>query len=199
MQTAVLPQLDPRNWQSDGRPVPEVRDGLRYLIGGEIKEWEGPARDVESCLFFHWNGAFVRPSLGPAPLLDSNETMKALDAAEKAWNNGEGEWPTMTVAQRIEAVEAFTERMRAVRQTVVERMMWEIGKSELDSFKEFDRTVEYIEDTVEALKNLDRGSAGFSVENGFIAQIRRSPFGPTLCMGRTTTRSTRRSPPSSPP
>ena len=61
--------------------------------------------------------------------------------------------------------------------------MWEIGKTQADSYKEFDRTVDYILDTCQALKELDRDNSGFTVEKGFLAQIRRSPFGPTLCMG----------------
>ncbi len=179
----TIPQLDPLNWQSDGRAVPEVRDGHRYLIGGEIREWKGATTDVQSCLFFPWNGTIVRPSLGHAPLLDQNEALSALDAAEKAWDDGKGPWPTMTVAKRIDAMEGFVERMKAVREPVSERLMWEIGKTQPDAHKEFDRTVEYIVDTVEALKNMDRQNSGFSVEKGFLAQIRRSPFGPTLCMG----------------
>ena len=185
---ASVPQLDPRTWQSDGRPVPSITDGHRYLIGGEIREWGGDTVEMKSCLFFGWNGAgqdggYVRPSLGPAPLLDEKEALAALDACCAAWDGGKGEWPTMRVEDRIAAVEAFIGRMKAVRETVVERMMWEIGKTLPDSQKEFDRTVAYIEDTVQALKELDRGNSGFSVENGFLAQIRRSPFGPTLCMG----------------
>jgi len=42
--------------------------------------------------------------------------------------------------------------MKAVRDEVVRLLMWEIGKNLADSRKEFDRTVEYIADTVEALK-----------------------------------------------
>ncbi len=187
-KTASVPQLDPRTWQSDGRPVPTIADGHRYLIGGEIREWGGDTVEIKSCLFFGWNGAgesggYVRPSLGPAPLLDEREALAALDACCKAWDDGKGEWPTMPVEGRIAAVEAFVARMKAVRETVVERMMWEIGKTLADSQKEFDRTVAYIEDTVQALKELDRKTSGFSVEKGFLAQIRRSPFGPTLCMG----------------
>ena len=179
-----VPQLDPRVWQSDGRPVPSIADGHRYLIGGEIREWGGETTELKSCLFFTWNdGQIVRPSLGPAPLLDEKEALSALDAACAAWDDGKGVWPTMRVEERIEAVEAFVARMKAVREVVVERMMWEIGKTLSDSQKEFDRTVAYIEDSVEALKDLDRGNSGFSVEKGFLAQIRRSPFGPTLCMG----------------
>ncbi len=179
----IASHADRRNWQSDGRPIPKIEDGLRYLIGGEIREWSGDQQDVKSCLFFDWNGGIVRPSLGPAPLLDESEALQALEAAQAAWDHGKGKWPTMTVAERIHAVEEFTARMKAVRETVVERMMWEIGKTQADSYKEFDRTVQYIEDSVQALKVLDRNNSGFSIENGFLAQVRRSPFGPTLCMG----------------
>jgi glyceraldehyde-3-phosphate dehydrogenase (NADP+) len=183
MPTANLPATDPQNWQSDGRPIPEVANGNRYLIGGEIREWKGPTNEVKSCLFFNWNEGIVRPTLGFAPVLDAAEALEALKAAQKAWDNGQGEWPTMTVAARIEAVQNFVVRMKAVRESVVELIMWEIGKNLADAQKEFDRTVQYIEDTVEALKDLDRRNSGFTVEKGFLAQIRRSPFGPTLCMG----------------
>jgi glyceraldehyde-3-phosphate dehydrogenase (NADP+) len=183
MPTASLSATDPLNWQSDGRPVPEIVNGNRYLIGGEIREWKGPTNEVKSCLFFNWKEGIVRPTLGYAPVLDAAEALEALKAAQKAWDNGQGEWPTMTVAQRIEAVEGFVKRMKAVRESVVELIMWEIGKNLADAEKEFDRTVQYIEDTIVALKDLDRRNSGFTVEKGFLAQIRRSPFGPTLCMG----------------
>jgi glyceraldehyde-3-phosphate dehydrogenase (NADP+) len=61
--------------------------------------------------------------------------------------------------------------------------MWEIGKSLKDSEREFDRTVDYIRDTMEALKSLDRTSSRFVIEQGIIGQIRRAPFGVVLCMG----------------
>ena len=47
-----------------------------------------------------------------------------VDAACAAWDDGRGVWPTMRVEERIEAVEEFVRRMKAVRETVVERMMW---------------------------------------------------------------------------
>ena len=53
--------------------------------------------------------------------------------------------------------------------------MWEICKSYDDSLKEFDRTIEYLNDTIDALKDLDRVSSRFVIEKGIIAQIRRAP------------------------
>jgi glyceraldehyde-3-phosphate dehydrogenase (NADP+) len=69
------------------------------------------------------------------------------------------------------------------RDEVVRLLMWEIGKSLADSRKEFDRTVEYIHGTIEALKDLDRVSSRFVIEEGIAAQIRRGPLGVALCMG----------------
>src|SRR5690606_5074686 len=107
----------------------------------------------------------------------------ALEAAVKAYDNGRGAWPTMSVADRIKCVEDFTHKMIEKKDIVVKLIMWEIGKSFADSVKEFDRTVEYIYATIDALKDLDRDSSRFQIEQGIVAQIRRSPLGVVLCMG----------------
>jgi len=73
--------------------------------------------------------------------------------------------------------------MEEKRQEVVNLIMWEIGKSMKDSEKEFDRTVRYIKDTIDAVKDLDRKSSRFEMVDGVIGQIRRSPLGVVLCMG----------------
>ena len=61
--------------------------------------------------------------------------------------------------------------------------MWEIGKNHTDSQKEFDRTVDYIYDTIEAYKKIDRDSAKFQKHSGINAHIRRGPLGVVLCLG----------------
>jgi glyceraldehyde-3-phosphate dehydrogenase (NADP+) len=89
----------------------------------------------------------------------------------------------MSVEGRIKAMEAFTFRMVEKRAQVVNLLMWEIGKTRPDSEKEFDRTVEYIRGTIEALKETDRAASRFVIAEGIYAQIRRSPLGVVLCMG----------------
>src|SRR5690606_21615611 len=91
--------------------------------------------------------------------------------------------PTMSVADRIACVERFTQKMIEKKEIVVKLMMWETGKSYADSVKEFDRTAEYIYATIDALKDIDRGSSRFQIAPGCIAQIRRSRLGVVLCMG----------------
>ncbi|MEZ0371026.1 MAG: aldehyde dehydrogenase family protein, partial [Candidatus Sericytochromatia bacterium] len=56
-------------------------------------------------------------------------------------------------------------------------------KTRADAGKEFDRSVDYLVDTIEALKDLDRASSRFQIEQGIVAQSRRAPLGVTLCMG----------------
>jgi acyl-CoA reductase-like NAD-dependent aldehyde dehydrogenase len=56
-------------------------------------------------------------------------------------------------------------------------------KTLADSTKEFDRTVDYINQTIDALKDLDRESSRFQQAEGTIAQIRRAPLGVVLSMG----------------
>ncbi len=73
--------------------------------------------------------------------------------------------------------------MKQQRDEVVKLLMWEIGKPLKDSEKEFDRTYDYIVDTIKSLKELDRNSAKLVEEQGFMAQIRRVPLGVALCMG----------------
>jgi hypothetical protein len=43
--------------------------------------------------------------------------------------------------------------------------MWEVAKTRIDAEKEFDRTVQYIRDTIDALKELDRTSSRFVIQD----------------------------------
>ncbi|MES2454743.1 MAG: NADP-dependent glyceraldehyde-3-phosphate dehydrogenase [Bacteroidota bacterium] len=154
-----------------------------YLSNGAMHPWDGAVHQVLSPICIQTPDGLKRKVIGTYPLCDEKEAMEALDAAVKAYDNGRGEWPTMSVADRITCVEKFTHKIIEKKAEVVKLLMWEIGKSHADSVKEFDRTVEYIYATIDALKDLDRQSSKFSIEQGIVAQIRRSPLGVVLCMG----------------
>ena len=154
-----------------------------YLIDGELKIWQGELSPVKSPVFVKDGNSHSQKILGSTPLLNEEEAMKALQAAVKAHDLGKGVWPMMSVADRIAHVEKFLSRMREKRSEVVKLLMWEIGKSLKDAEKEFDRTCDYIVDTIKALKETDRNSAKLIEEQGFMAQIRRVPLGVALCMG----------------
>ncbi|WP_298237474.1 NADP-dependent glyceraldehyde-3-phosphate dehydrogenase [uncultured Algibacter sp.] len=152
-----------------------------YLIDGELKQWSGETAEVFSTIS---STKDYKPTLlGTIPQLGEKEAMDALNSATSAYDNGKGLWPTMKVADRIACMESFVEQMKTKRQEVVKLLMWEIGKNLPDSEKEFDRTVDYIYDTIEAYKEIDRGSAKFEKNGGVYAHIRRGPLGVVLCLG----------------
>ena len=152
-----------------------------YLVDGELREWTGENTEVISTISS--TKEYAHTVLGSIPNMGEPEALEALDAAIGAFDQGKGLWPTMKVKDRIECMESFVKKMEEKREEVVKLLMWEIGKSMPDSYKEFDRTVEYIYDTIEDYKQLDRNSAKFSKHDGVYAHIRRGPLGVVLCLG----------------
>jgi glyceraldehyde-3-phosphate dehydrogenase (NADP+) len=155
----------------------------RYLLDGEILTWAGESLEVRSPVCLRDGGNLERALVGLMPALTAEESLRALDAARRAWNSGRGEWPTMGVGRRIQHVEDFIEAMGQVREDVVRLLMWEIAKTRKDAETEFDRTVIYLRDTVDELKKMDQDGSRFVMSEGTIGQIRRSPLGVVLCMG----------------
>ncbi|MDN0077304.1 NADP-dependent glyceraldehyde-3-phosphate dehydrogenase [Crenobacter sp. SG2303] len=154
------------------------------LVNGELKMWRGEVRQVRSPVYVTNEEGIQAPvEIGSYPITGKAEADEALAAAVAAYDNGRGRWPTMSVAERIACVEEFTRQILAKRREIVNLIMWEIGKSQADSEKEFDRTIVYIRDTIDALKKLDNDNSRFQIVEGTIGQIRRSPLGITLCMG----------------
>jgi len=163
--------------------LPSLIHQREYLSNGEMKAWNGPVHEVYSPVCVKTENGPQRLLIGSYPVCTAAEAGEALDAAVTAYNNGRGEWPTMSVAERIQCVEKFTGKMIEQKDIIVKLIMWEIGKSMADSAKEFDRTIEYIYATIDSLKNLDRDSSRFEIVEGIAAQVRRSPLGVVLCMG----------------
>ncbi|MEL4308489.1 NADP-dependent glyceraldehyde-3-phosphate dehydrogenase [Joostella sp. CR20] len=153
----------------------------KFLVGGQLKPWTGKTTEVYSSIS---STEDYKPTLlGTIPYMSEPEADEALEAAAKAFDKGKGLWPTMKVADRVACMEKFVKQMETKRDEVVKLLMWEIGKNLPDSEKEFDRTVEYIYDTIEDYKQLDRDSANFQKRDGIYAHIRRGPLGIVLCLG----------------
>jgi glyceraldehyde-3-phosphate dehydrogenase (NADP+) len=154
------------------------------LVNGELRNWDGACKTVLSPVCVQQpDGEVAQVEIGSYPVMGAAESDAALDAAVEAYDSGRGEWPTMTVAQRIDCMHDFIKHMVAQRSLIVNLIMWEIGKSLADSQKEFDRTVTYMLATIDALKELDNGNSRFVIAEGTIGQIRRTPLGVVLCMG----------------
>ena len=160
----------------------KIINHTEYLINGKINQWDGNQASVFSTLLCDISEK--EPQLiGKTPEMSGDFALKALDAAHNAFNYGQGEWPTMKVYERINCMENFVQKMLSKREEIVKLLMWEIGKNLNDSRKEFDRTVEYINDTIEEYKVIDRKGATFQNKSGVRALIRRGPLGVVLCLG----------------
>ena len=161
--------------------ITETIDQNTYLVDGQLKSWTGETSEVYATIS---STETYKPTLlGTIPTLGEKEALDALNSAVSAYNKGKGLWPTMKVVDRIACMEKFVTQMKTKRAEIVMLLMWEIGKNVPDSEKEFDRTVEYIYDTIEDYKQMDRDSAKFEKNAGVNAHIRRGPLGVVLCLG----------------
>jgi len=152
-----------------------------WLVNGELKTWTGEFTDVFSPISS--TDHYERTRLGSIPSMGEAQGLEAIQSAADAYNKGQGLWPTMKVADRIACMEQFLTKMKTTREEVVRLLMWEIGKTLSDSQKEFDRTVDYIQNTIEEYKKMDREGARFQKSEGVHAMIRRGPLGVVLCLG----------------
>jgi glyceraldehyde-3-phosphate dehydrogenase (NADP+) len=163
-------------------PTPTTFDEKRYLIDGVLHKWTGPSAEVRSPIVLQ-PGASDGHLLGSTPDLSAEVGLEALESAKRAYNNGRGAWPTAHPSVRIAALEKFISKMEAKRAEVVELLVWEICKRQSDAEKEFDRTIEYLKDTITEYKLLHREGSHVTAVEGTIAQIRRGPIGVVLCLG----------------
>ena len=162
-------------FDTPARPQPPILHHDDYLCNGRLVTWQGPRATVVTPL--------LDQPLGSYPALNEPAAMETLQAAKAAWRQGSGKWARAAVGERIEHMEQFLAAMRTQREAVSQLIMWEIAKSWNDAQKEFDRTVRYIERTIETVRQMERDAARLVLEEGYIAQIRRMPLGVGLCMG----------------
>jgi len=154
-----------------------------YVVNGEVYNWDGDTKEVFSPIFVRSGSNLKQVKIGSYPLLSEKEAMEALNSAYSAYSNGRGDWALMPLKKRIRYIEEFKSRMQEKRDEIVKLLMWEIGKSFRESLKEFDRTIEYIDNTIKAVIELERSSSKFVIEENIIGRIKRSPLGVVLCMG----------------
>ena len=147
------------------------------LIDGRIEEWSGPTQTVTSPLIDPETGK--RTHLGELPALRPEDSLRALEAAERAWDSGKGAWPLAEPQVRANSVWRFAQELKKVQGEVAHLLSLEIAKTEADALAEVKRTIAYIEDTVLEYAKLQNGSQVGS-DAGIIHQIRRQPLG--VCM-----------------
>ncbi len=149
--------LDPS--APDVPAMPSV-EATTYLVNGEIKQWHGKMQEVTSPIII--KGAAGRTRIGAYPMLDETTAMTAVAAAHAAYGRGMGAWPMSSVRDRIAAVEKYLVGLKAARNEIANIIMWEICKTKADSEKEVDRTITYIGDTLQKLRELEDQQSSFT-------------------------------------
>ncbi|MBI5520436.1 MAG: aldehyde dehydrogenase family protein [Desulfovibrio sp.] len=183
----MAPTLETLLAHPDGIPahlaLPAPLHCREYLLDGQLRHWPGPTQTVTSPVFVPGAEGPERALLGSCPAHDAAVGEEALRAACAAWDQGLGPWPNLAAGERLACVEDFRRRMLEKRAEVVRLMVWEICKSAKESEQEFDRTVEYIDDTLAEYRRMQDEAARIVAAGGLDARVGRSPLGVVLCMG----------------
>ena len=92
------------------------------FVGGSTSAWSGKTDVATSPIYNATTGA--RAVLGAIPSMGEEEAMEAVQAAAAAWDKGQGEWPRMSLANRIEAIERLVLELRKAREQMVAVLEW---------------------------------------------------------------------------
>jgi len=154
------------------------------LIDGALKTWNGAMQTVVSPIFTHNKSGNIKPAfLGQIPDIDTKLALQSLTAAKKAFNSGKGLWPTTDLESRMACISKFLTAFKAKKSIIVKLLMWEIAKPKVEAEDEFNRTIEYIENTLKFLSDQQNKNIDLFHTDGVYAQIKQSPLGVVLCMG----------------
>eukprot|EP00815_Leptocylindrus_aporus_P011001 CAMPEP_0116074754 /NCGR_PEP_ID=MMETSP0322-20121206/16205_1 /TAXON_ID=163516 /ORGANISM="Leptocylindrus danicus var. apora, Strain B651" /LENGTH=585 /DNA_ID=CAMNT_0003564637 /DNA_START=39 /DNA_END=1796 /DNA_ORIENTATION=- len=138
---------------------------------------------VMGCCETSVEGDYQHVEIGAMPQMDTDEAMQALDSAKEAWSGGSGTWPQMSMSDRIQCVEDLLDKLSVVRDEIVNLLMWEIGKNYDDAQAEFDRTVLFVRQLIDALKERDDLHGSWVDVKGTKAFVRRAAIGIIMCLG----------------
>lgn len=169
----------------------------RITLQGEVSEVIKSSKDidtitlspVQACCGINTNlenensQVFQLETIGEMPQMNEQQTLKVLDDAQRAWNGGMGTWPQMTLKERIAIVEKFLLELGQQRETIVNVLMWEIGKNRKDAESEFDRTIQFCRQIIEVIQTDPEFSGGWQTIGSTKAFVRRAAVGITMCLG----------------
>ena len=63
-----------------------------YLVGGELRRWDGPLQQVLSPVLARRDAALLPRAIGESPLLTEEAALETLEVAVQAYANGRGTW-----------------------------------------------------------------------------------------------------------
>ncbi|MBN1448180.1 MAG: aldehyde dehydrogenase family protein [Bacteroidetes bacterium] len=173
-----IPRAD--NIPPDMHP-PETE--ARQFIAGNLREWDGRVTEIRSPVPLRDGDDIRFPRLGSIPELDSPVALEALDAAMGAFAFGDGAWPMLSLEERAATVRAFLDAVRPLRTHIALHIMWEVGKVYHEALNEFDRTLEYALETIDAALDLDKRERRDTSLQQVVGRVDLLPIGVVLCVG----------------
>ena len=133
------------------------------------------------------NGCCSKKGIGELPQMSTIQSQAVLQNAIDGWNNGQGTWTQMSLKDRITHIRKFITELMNRREEIIRVLMWEIGKNYPDAKSEFDRTITFIEKSIEAIESLSseeyNPSSTFTKIGSTNVFKRRNGFGIILCLG----------------
>ena len=155
-------------------------DGAKTFIGGKVKAFSGPSKEVTSPIVDEATGKST--VIGKMAQMSEADAMAVVESSKTAWGAGQGTWPQMTSADRIKALENVLDSLVEIREEMVNVLMWEICKTKKDAAAEFDRTIVFAKAVIQAFKD-DAAANKWMTVSKVMAKVRRAAIGIVLCLG----------------
>lgn len=159
----------------------------RSLIDGTIRTIDASDADhmlpVYSRVAIRAGNDLQPVLLGHEPKLGTLETEEAMAAGERVLAGGT--WSRAPVETRIAAVEKLSAHLAADVERIATLLMWEIGKPVAAARAEVTRSIDYIKDTIAALRAMEQAVAiytGVAGKTTHHAKDVTRPLGTVLCV-----------------
>ena len=121
---------------------PPYINGEKVFIDGVVSRFRGDISIVTSPIIDEKTKE--RTVIGKIAQLNKLDVVKVIDSSVRAWKGGQGEWPQMSPAERIFAIENVIKGLKEKRSEIIHVLMWEIGKTLRDATSEFGKLLSKI-------------------------------------------------------
>lgn len=177
MGDSVFPEL--KNIPKELR-ITKMIEQESTLLNGKLTRLDTSAQDVFSPIAI-WNDGAMKPQrLGSYPLMNHQLSIESLEATKTAYNSQI--WKSKSTEYKVSCTKIFITELAKYKNEIVKLLMWENGKPYSEASNEFERTIEYIELTIDAIIKIQSGITN-QYSAGFVGKVMMSPVGVVVSMG----------------
>mmetsp|Transcript_6818 Transcript_6818/g.7904 ORF Transcript_6818/g.7904 Transcript_6818/m.7904 type:complete len:256 (-) Transcript_6818:1563-2330(-) len=123
--------------------------------------------------------------IGTMTQMTTAQSLVIFQATRRGWNNGAGTWTQMTLRERVDRMRLFVTELTKQREKIIHTLMWEIGKNYEDAAAEFDRTIQFINQTMDLVLSSDEFNPTLFADASSTTKVfsKRNAIGIMLCLG----------------